>query len=149
MSEFLTPAQMDREERKRVEALRRSATVTRMHQSSGQLSNIDSGSKISRKRSRIANTGVPVGRLQLGFTDSISLGDAVRSQLVKRAEFEAQQGACKTLMMEGQPVPQEWQLLSHGEIRKRMGLPARWFQHPQSHRSAINERRDSLPGESR
>jgi hypothetical protein len=86
------PAAMDREERERVESLRRAA-AKRPHLRI-------SDERITRTNRKRVVTINP-GSLQLGYSNSAALGDAMRAEIVKREEIKAQHGPVKVIMKNG------------------------------------------------
>jgi len=63
---------------------------------------------------------VEIPQNRLGYSSQIALGDAVRAEIVRKAEHAAQHGACKTLFWSGNPVPLGWQSKSPDEVTRLM-----------------------------
>lgn len=91
---------IEREERKRVQALVRAASsrpkfhVSTAKVRSAKSPHLGSAADIRRK-------GFSLNRSVLGYSSTYALGDAVRKSIVEQEEFRAQQGHCRILMKDG------------------------------------------------
>lgn len=74
--------------------------------------------KGGQSKTKIAARMVNLAGKSLGYGDSISAGDFVMQQVKAREGHLAQQGAVRTMFLDGAPVRPEDQWLTKAEIRK-------------------------------
>lgn len=107
-----TPESIDRAEDKRVRDMlaeaRANHVTIRQSKEKVKVPATSAGS-VSSKNTRRRYSGLSLGYKRLGFSSSISLGDAVRKDILDREHIAAQHGPVKVLWKNGKPVPKDEQ----------------------------------------